>query len=108
MKLSPILSASVALLLAACGTDLFGEGKGDAYYSSVKQADEARMAGDLDAAVPLDGRALEANPNGVEAKVGLAKPTCRPACPTRPPPCSATCSTGKRAIRSRGAALPWR
>jgi Flp pilus assembly protein TadD len=73
MKRSPILSASVALLLAACGTDLFGEGKGDVYDLSVKQADEARKAGDLDAAVPLYGRALEANPNGVEAKLGLGQ-----------------------------------
>jgi Flp pilus assembly protein TadD len=73
MKLSPILSACVALLLAACGTDLYGEGKGDIYDSSVKQADEARKAGDLDAAVPLYGRALEANPNGVEAKLGLGQ-----------------------------------
>ena len=89
MKLSPILSASVALLLAGCGTDLFGEGKGDAYYSSVKQADEARMAGDLDAAVPLYGRALEFNPNGVEAKVGQ-----RPQQPGRPPE-----RTGDRAGR---------
>ena len=73
MKLSPILSAGVALLLAACGTDLYGEGKGDIYDSSVKQADEARKAGDLDAAIPLYGRALEANPNGVEAKLGLGQ-----------------------------------
>ena len=73
MKLAPILSAGVALLLAACGTDLYGEGKGDIYDSSVKQADEARKAGDLDAAIPLYGRALEANPNGVEAKLGLGQ-----------------------------------
>jgi Flp pilus assembly protein TadD len=73
MKLSPILSASVALLLAACGTDIFGEGKGDVYTSSVKQADEARTSGDLDAAIPLYGRALEANPHGVEAKLGLGQ-----------------------------------
>jgi len=73
MKLSPILSASVALLLAACGTDIGGEAKGDAYDSSVKQADEARKSGDLDSAIPLYGRALEANPNGVEAKLGLGQ-----------------------------------
>jgi Flp pilus assembly protein TadD len=73
MKLSPILSASVALLLAACGTDIFGEAKGGVYESSVKQADEARKSGDLDAAIPLYGRALEAHPNGIEAKLGLGQ-----------------------------------
>ena len=46
-----------------------------AYRSSVKQADEARKAGDFDSAIPLYGRALQANPNGVEAKLGLARPT---------------------------------
>ena len=107
MKLAPILSASVALLLAACGTDLFGEGKGDAYYASVKQADEARMAGDLDAAVPLYGRALEANPNGVEAKVGLGQAylTARPARRGRRPVPRRARQEGGRSDARRGLAL---
>ena len=63
----------MALLLAACGTDIFGEAKGGVYESSVKQADEARKSGDLDAAIPLYGRALEAHPNGIEAKLGLGQ-----------------------------------
>jgi Flp pilus assembly protein TadD len=73
MKLAPILSAGLALVVAACGTDLWGDSKGDSYDSSVKQADEARKSGDLDTAIPLYGRALEARPNGVEAKLGLGQ-----------------------------------
>jgi Flp pilus assembly protein TadD len=73
MKLAPILSAGLALLMAACGADV-GEGaKGDSYSASVKQADEARKAGDLDSAIPLYGRALQAKPDGVEAKLGLGQ-----------------------------------
>src|SRR5260370_23670685 len=71
MKLAPILSAGFALVVAACGTDIWGDSKGDSYDSSVKQADEARKSGDLDTAIPLYGRALETRPNGVEAKLGL-------------------------------------
>jgi hypothetical protein len=40
MKLAPILSAGLALVVAACGTDLWGDSKGDSYDSSVKQAPE--------------------------------------------------------------------
>ncbi len=73
MKLAPIVSAGFALVVAACGTDIWGDSKGDSYDSSVKQADEARKSGDLDTAIPLYGRALEARPNGVEAKLGLGQ-----------------------------------
>jgi Flp pilus assembly protein TadD len=73
MKLAPILSAGLALVLAACGSDLGGEGKGDSYTSSVKQADEARKVGDFDQAIPLYGRALQARPDGIEAKLGLGQ-----------------------------------
>jgi Flp pilus assembly protein TadD len=72
MKLAPILSAGLALVVAACGADV-GGAKGDSYESAVKQADEARKAGDFDSAIPLYGRALQANPNGVEAKLGLGQ-----------------------------------
>jgi hypothetical protein len=37
MKLAPILSVSLALVVAACGTDLWTDSKGDAYDSAVKQ-----------------------------------------------------------------------
>ena len=74
MKLTPILSAALSLLLAACGADFGGSAaKGDDYASSVEQADEARKAGNYDIAIPLYGRALQAKPDGVEAKLGLGQ-----------------------------------
>ena len=78
MKLAPIISAGVvlvgALLLAGCGADLTGSAaQGDSYDSSVQQADEARKNGNLDSAIPLYGRALQAKPDGVEAKLGLGQ-----------------------------------
>ena len=59
-----------------------------------KQADEARLAGNFDAAIPLYERALQANPNGVEAKLGLGQSylDARPGRRGRRA-CSATCST---------------
>ena len=53
MKLAPILSAGLALVVAACGADIWGDSKGDSYDSSVKQADEARKSGDLDTAIHI-------------------------------------------------------
>jgi tetratricopeptide (TPR) repeat protein len=73
MKLAPILTAGLALFMAACGSDVGGAGKGDDYTSSVKQADEARKSGDFDSAVALYGRALQAKPDGIEAKLGLGQ-----------------------------------
>jgi Flp pilus assembly protein TadD len=73
MKLAPILSAGLALIVTACGADVGGDSKGDNYDASLKQADEARKGGDFDSAIPLYGRALQANPNGIEAKVGLGQ-----------------------------------
>ncbi|MBL6616125.1 MAG: tetratricopeptide repeat protein, partial [Reyranella sp.] len=73
MKLAPILMAGLALLLAACGADIGGGGSGDEYTAAVKQADEFRQAGNLDAAIPMYGRALQADPGGVEAKLGLGQ-----------------------------------
>jgi Flp pilus assembly protein TadD len=72
MKLAPIISAGLMLIVAAC------EGwnphpQGDNYDSSVKEADDARRAGNLDVAIPLYGRALQANPKGIEAKLGLGQ-----------------------------------
>ena len=72
MKLSPIIGAGVALALAACNGD-FLTAKGDSYTDAVQQADAARKAGDLNSAIPLYGRALQANPQGTEAKLGLGQ-----------------------------------
>jgi Flp pilus assembly protein TadD len=73
MKLAPILWAGLALVAAACGTDVGGAENGDSYDSAVKQADDARKAGDFDMAMPLYGRALQARPDGIEAKLGLGQ-----------------------------------
>jgi Flp pilus assembly protein TadD len=72
MKLAPIISAGLMLIVAAC-TGLDPNPKGDIYEASVKQADEARRSGNLDAAIPLYGRALQATPQGIEAKLGLGQ-----------------------------------
>ncbi len=45
----------------------------DAYTAAVRQADEARAAGNVDNAIPLYDRALQANPQGIEAKLGLGQ-----------------------------------
>lgn len=74
MRLAPIFAAGLSLLLAACGLDATGStAKGDSYDVAVRQADQARRTGDLDTAIPLYGRALQANPEGVEAKLGLGQ-----------------------------------
>ncbi len=74
MKLAPIFSAGLALFAAACGLDAGGSvSRGDNYETSVRQADEARKSGDLDSAIPLYGRALQADPEGLEAKLGLGQ-----------------------------------
>ena len=73
MKLAPILSAGLALVVAACGADIGDRFNGDSYDVSLKRADEARKAGDFDSAIPLYGRALQINPDGVDAKVGLGQ-----------------------------------
>ncbi len=74
MKLAPIISAGLALLVAACGLDVTGStSKEDSYEATVRKADDARKSGDLDSAIPLYGRALQANPQGVEAKLGLGQ-----------------------------------
>jgi Flp pilus assembly protein TadD len=72
MKLAPVISAGLALFVAACG--LGGDaGRGDSYSSVVQQADEARKSGAMGEAIPLYGRALQVNPDGVEAKLGLGQ-----------------------------------
>jgi Flp pilus assembly protein TadD len=72
MKLAPIICAGLALVAAAC-TGLDPNPKGDNYETTVKEANEARRSGNLDTAIPLYGRALQANPQGVEAKLGLGQ-----------------------------------
>jgi Flp pilus assembly protein TadD len=71
MKLARMIGAGLMLLLGAC--DLPGISRGDEYESSVRRADEARLAGNPDTAIPLYERALQANPDGVEAKLGLGQ-----------------------------------
>lgn len=74
MKLAPIISAGLALAVTACGVGGdYAAGRSDSYSSTVQQADEARKSGAFDEAVPLYGRALQLNPDGVEAKVGLGQ-----------------------------------
>ncbi len=74
MKLAPIIAAGLALFVAACGLDATGTTqKADSYEEAVRMADEARKQGDYDTALPLYGRALQANPEGVEAKLGLGQ-----------------------------------
>jgi len=72
MKLAPIFSAALMLIAAAC-TGLDPHPRGDNYEASVKQGDEARQAGNFDMAIPLYGRALQANPQGIDAKLGLGQ-----------------------------------
>ncbi|MBN9088971.1 MAG: tetratricopeptide repeat protein [Reyranella sp.] len=72
MKLARLLGAGLALLLVgAC--DPPDISRGDDYDATVRRADEARQAGNPDTAIPLYERALQANPNGVEAKLGLGQ-----------------------------------
>ena len=69
MKLARLLVVGLALLVAACGTDLYGAADGDEYASAVKQADEARKAhGDK---VILDDVTLAFYPG---AKIGVVGP----------------------------------
>lgn len=73
MKLTPIISACLALVLAACGAGSDGPAKGDSYSSSLEQADQARKAGAVGESIPLYGRALQLNPDGMEARLGLGQ-----------------------------------
>jgi Flp pilus assembly protein TadD len=74
MTLRAACSLSVALLLAACGMDFTGStAHGDSYEVAVRQADSARTAGDAYTAIALYGRALQAEPEGPEARQGLGE-----------------------------------
>lgn len=74
MKLAPFITAGLALSLAACGLDASIKAPhGDSYTAALQEADAARKAGELDVAVPLYGRALQANPEGMDAKLGLGE-----------------------------------
>lgn len=74
MKRAPIISAGLALFVAACGLNINGsQSSGDSYSAAVKQADEARKSGALGEAIPLYGRALQVNPEGTDAKLGLGQ-----------------------------------
>jgi len=71
MKLARMIGAGLMLLLGACDSPDIS--RGDSYDASVRQADEARLSGNIDAAIPLYERALQADPNGLEAKLGLGQ-----------------------------------
>jgi Flp pilus assembly protein TadD len=71
MKLARMIGAGLMLLLGACDTPSVTNG--DSYTAVLRQADEARRAGNADTAIPLYGRALQANPDGLEAKLGLGQ-----------------------------------
>jgi Flp pilus assembly protein TadD len=73
MKLAPILSIGVALLVAACGGDAGQASHGDSSSSDLEQADTARKAGDLNVAIPLYMRTLQTDPDNVGAKLGLGQ-----------------------------------
>jgi Flp pilus assembly protein TadD len=73
MKLTPIISACLALVLAACGLDAGSVSSGESYATSVQQADQARKSGAVGESIPLYGRALQMNPEGMEAKLGLGQ-----------------------------------
>lgn len=74
MKLAPIIAAGLALSLAACDFPSSAtQPHSDSYTAALQEADAARKAGDLDVAVPLYGRALQANPEGMDAKLGLGQ-----------------------------------
>lgn len=66
-----IIGATLALLLGAC--DPPDISRGDDYQATVRRADEARLAGNPDTAIPLYERALQTNPDGIEAKLGLGQ-----------------------------------
>lgn len=61
------------VLLSGCGFDVGTTPRSDNYTDVVQQADEARKANDVDRAIPLYGRALQIEPEGYEAKSGLAR-----------------------------------
>ena len=71
LQLARVLVAGLMLLLGACDSPDISHG--DDYQTSLRQADEARAAGNVDTAIPLYDRALQANPEGMEAKLGLGQ-----------------------------------
>lgn len=72
MKLARIIGAGLMLLLGACDGSP-SVTSDDAYSAAVRQADEARASGNVDMAIPLYDRALQADPQGIEAKLGLGQ-----------------------------------
>jgi Flp pilus assembly protein TadD len=71
LQLTRIIVAGLALLLAAC--DPPGVTHGDDFQTSLREADAARAAGNIDTAIPLYQRALQADPQASEAKIGLGQ-----------------------------------
>jgi Flp pilus assembly protein TadD len=71
MKRSPILALCLAVALGACTGDY--SQRTDNYATLIKEAEDARTSGDFNTALPLFGRAAQANPDGLEAKLGLGQ-----------------------------------
>ncbi len=71
MQLTRIVAAGLALLLAACDPPDITHG--DDFQASLREADAARVAGNIDTAIPLYDRALRADPQSSEAKLGLGQ-----------------------------------
>lgn len=71
LQLARIVVAGLALLLAACDPPDITHG--DDFQASLREADAARVAGNIDAAIPLYDRALQADPQSSEAKLGLGQ-----------------------------------
>ena len=69
MKLARMIGAVLVLLLGAC--DPPDISKGDSYEASVRRADEARAAGNIDTAIPLYERFVAAlRTRGLEVATG--------------------------------------
>jgi Flp pilus assembly protein TadD len=71
LQLARIVVAGLVLLLGACDPPAITHG--DDYQTAVREAEAARLAGNIDTAIPLYDRALQADPQGSEAKLGLGK-----------------------------------
>lgn len=73
-RMSMALALGASLPLGACGTDYtLSSPRGDSYEVALRQADTARGSGDYNSAIPLYGKALQIDPGGAEAKIGLGQ-----------------------------------
>ena len=71
--ISSVVLIALAALTSACGMDGNYADRPDGYTETTRKADEARLSGNYGYAMPLYSRALQMNPQGTEAKLGLAQ-----------------------------------